>query len=130
MDRSSILTVFVPISTVRDWPTNRRNREKTKTREKKNMKGLLRPYLLVQESDHFPSMGTLKSAMNGATPRMMDMCVSENPDLRRRGGMKVNATQAAISRPPTTAFMATRREIDGYFDILILFRDSNLLLEI
>ena len=101
------------------WPTNSKKREKTRTREKKKMKGLLRPYLLVQESDHFPSMGTVNRAMKGATPRMMDMWVSENPDFRRRGGMNVNATQAAISRPPTTALMATRRAIDGYFDILL-----------
>ena len=91
------------------------------------MKGLLRPYLLVQESDHFPNMGTVNRAMKGATPRMMDMWVSENPDFKRRGGINVNATQAAISSPPTTALIATRRAIDGYFDILISFRDSSSL---
>ena len=83
------------------------------------MNGLRRPYLLVQESDHFPSIGTLKSAMNGATPRIMDIWVSENPDFSNRGGINVNATQAAISRPPTTALIATRRAIEGYLDILI-----------
>ena len=90
------------------------------------MKGLLRPYLLVQESDHLPNMGTVKRAKNGATPRIMDIWVSENPALRSSGGMKVNATHAAISRPPTTAFMATRREIDRFFDILILLKRFKL----
>ena len=70
---------------------------------------------------------TVKRAKKGATPRMMDMLVSVKPackrikkvarvssiaTLRRRGGMKVNATQAAISRPATTAFMARRRGTD------------------
>ena len=84
------------------------------------MKGLLLPCLFVQESDHFPSIGTVNRARNGATPRIMDIWVSENPALRRSGGMKVKATQAAISRPPTTALMAIRRLIDSFFDILIL----------
>ena len=92
--------------------------------EKEKMKGLLRPYLLVQESDIFPSMGTVNNAKNGATPRIMDMYVSENPtykELRlasasnnsnlqtfsKSGGIKVKATQAAISRPQTTALIAT-----------------------
>ena len=70
---------------------------------------------------------TVKRAKKGATPRMMDILVSVKPackriekvlsvssiaTLRRRGGMKVNATQAAISRPATTALMARRRGTD------------------
>ena len=31
--------------------------------------------------------------------------------------MKVKATQAAISRPQTTALMATSRDTEGYLDI-------------
>ena len=95
----------------------RRHREKTSRTEKKKMKGFLRPYLLVQESDHLPSIGTVKRAKNGATPRMMDMWFSENPTFRSRGGMKVNAMQEAISRPQVTAFMATRCLI-GYFLVI------------
>ena len=35
--------------------------------------------LLVQESDHRPRAGTVNNATNGATPRMIDICVSVNP---------------------------------------------------
>ena len=105
-------------------PMYNNRRENTRMMEKEKMKGLLRPYLLVQESDIFPSMGTVNNAKNGATPRIMDMYVSENPtykELRlasasnnsnlqtfsKSGGIKVKATQAAISRPQTTALIAT-----------------------
>ena len=80
------------------------------------------PHLLVWK------LITVKSARKGATPRMIDMFVSVKPawkikfqkmqyviyknqklTFRRSGGMKVKATQAAISSPATTALIANSR---------------------
>lgn len=87
------------------------------------MKGLLRPQEEVQASDICPTLGTVNTARKGATPRMIDMLVSVKPAFRSRGGMKVKATQAAISSPATTAFMASRRGTDRLFtdDTFIIF---------
>lgn len=81
----------------------------TRKMESTKMNGLRRPHNEVHESDQWPITGTVNNAMNGATPNIIDICVSLYPDFSSRGGMNVKATEEAISSPATTKLTSTNR---------------------
>ena len=57
-------------------------RDKTRNRDRTNMKGLRRPHFEVQMSDQWPITGTVNSAINGA--------VSEIRRLLKGNAIKIN----------------------------------------
>ena len=64
-------------SVTRFWPKHKSMRDKTRNRDRTNMKGLRRPHFEVQMSDQWPITGTVNSAINGAVSeiwRLFQIC--------------------------------------------------------